>query len=234
MSATVLLLTALVVWCAIGIVVSIWMRRRGHALFMWAYLGAVLGPLVIPLALEAIFSERVVGIRRTASFTIGPWETRRSRRRRRVVRVRGRGACRRRPPGGPHRPDDPCGGRRLRQRAVVDYDSAGYSVSERRRAAEAHLDSAARAVAFENPEREILVGSPADALERAAHEGGFDLLVVGHRGRGASRALLGSVTSRLASGPDVPILIGAKPAAAATDHSAGERGEHGRGRGIDR
>lgn len=210
MSATVLLLTALVVWCAIGIVISIWMRRRGHAFFMWLYLGTVLGPLVIPLALEAIFSERVVG---TVALHPSPSDRGKLAV---LVGVDGSSESVAAARAAVDLLADRIGRVTLAavvdyDSAVVDYDSTGYSMSERRRAAEAHLDSAARAVAFENPEREILVGSPADALARAAHEGGFDLLVVGHRGRGASRALLGSVASRLASGPTVPILIGGRP-----------------------
>jgi hypothetical protein len=74
MSLTVVLFLILVVWCAFGIVVSVWMRRRGHELFMWAYLGAVLGPLVVPLALEAIARERRVtttGVRHSPSGPLG-------------------------------------------------------------------------------------------------------------------------------------------------------------------
>ena len=205
MSATVLLLTALVVWCAIGIVISIWMRRRGHALFMWAYLGAVLGPLVIPLALDAIASER-----RAATGDLHPP----------VADGTGVGVL----AGIDGSPEsiaaaqaavDLLGDRigRLTLAAVIDYDSAGSGSPESRRAAEAHLDTAARAIGFHQVERAILVGSPAAALEQAAREGEFGLLAVGPRGRGASVAVLGSVASRLASGADVPILIGESPAA---------------------
>jgi len=50
-------------------------------------------------------------------------------------------------------------------------------------------------------------GSPADALGRLAEEGGYDLLAIGARGRGASKALLGSVATRLARGTGVPVFI---------------------------
>lgn len=203
MSATVLLLSAAAVWCAIGIVVSIWMRRRGHAFFMWLYLGVVLGPLVLPLALEAIASERVVS---NTALHASPSDGGKVAV---LIGVDGSSESVAAARAAVDLLADRIG--RVTLAAVVDYDSAGYTASESRRDAEAHLDSAARAIAFENPERAILVGSAADALERAAREDGFDLLVVGHRGRGASRALLGSVASRLAACPTVPILIGGTP-----------------------
>ena len=52
------------------------------------------------------------------------------------------------------------------------------------------------------------IGSPANALAEMAEAGRFDLVVVGHRGRGAvQRTLLGSVADRLTQISSCPVLI---------------------------
>lgn len=45
------------VWALIGLVAAVVMRRRGHHLFAWGALGALLGPLVIPLAISSVRSD---------------------------------------------------------------------------------------------------------------------------------------------------------------------------------
>jgi nucleotide-binding universal stress UspA family protein len=54
----------------------------------------------------------------------------------------------------------------------------------------------------------ILSGRPADALSEHALRDGYQLLVVGRRGRGASKTILGSTAEKLASAP-IPVLIAA-------------------------
>lgn len=200
MSLTVLLFSIAVVWCLIGILVSIWMRRRGHALFTWAYLGAVLGPLVVPLAIDAIARERRAGV--PALRPMAPDHERVSM----LVGIDGSAESLAAAEAAVALFAERIG--RLTLAAVIDYDAANGGPSESRRAAEAHLDAAALAIAFARPDREILVGAPADVLGRAARDGAFDVLVIGNRGRGASRAVLGSVASQLARGAGVPVLVG--------------------------
>ena len=52
----------------------------------------------------------------------------------------------------------------------------------------------------------ILSGKPSEALPEYALRDGYQLLVVGRRSRGASKAILGSTAAQLASAP-LPILI---------------------------
>jgi nucleotide-binding universal stress UspA family protein len=54
----------------------------------------------------------------------------------------------------------------------------------------------------------ILSGRPADALTEFALRDGYELLVVGRRGRGASKAILGSTAAQLASA-STPVLVAA-------------------------
>ncbi|MEX2100128.1 MAG: universal stress protein [Acidimicrobiia bacterium] len=58
----------------------------------------------------------------------------------------------------------------------------------------------------------LLAGVPSEALVRHAREHGHDLLVIGTRGRGASKLVLGSVASRVARHVDVPVLLVSGPA----------------------
>jgi nucleotide-binding universal stress UspA family protein len=58
------------------------------------------------------------------------------------------------------------------------------------------------------PELLLLAGRPAEALQRLAVERGDDLLVVGTRGAGLSKVLLGSTANELAAHAKVPVLLG--------------------------
>ncbi len=53
----------------------------------------------------------------------------------------------------------------------------------------------------------LCAGRPAGTLHRLAVEGGYGLLVVGTRGAGLSKALLGSVATTLAGGSKMPVLL---------------------------
>jgi len=53
----------------------------------------------------------------------------------------------------------------------------------------------------------ILAGAPADALERYAAEAGYEVLVIGCRGRGLSKLVLGSCASTLACTTKVPVML---------------------------
>ena len=57
------------------------------------------------------------------------------------------------------------------------------------------------------PELKLMAGRPATTLDTIAAEDGYDLLVVGARGAGLSKVLLGSVASRLAAPASVPVLV---------------------------
>jgi nucleotide-binding universal stress UspA family protein len=96
---------------------------------------------------------------------------------------------------------------RLTLAAVVDYDIAvGSRLSDERGRAKDDLVRTANATGL-GPETVLLSGRPADVLRKYAVEDGYKVIVVGRRGHGASRVLLGSVASELARGDDVPVLI---------------------------
>ena len=53
MSTTQIFLLIAIVWITTGLAVTFVMGRRGHDLFNWGVLGAVFGPLVLFLAVDA-------------------------------------------------------------------------------------------------------------------------------------------------------------------------------------
>jgi nucleotide-binding universal stress UspA family protein len=95
---------------------------------------------------------------------------------------------------------------RLMLASVVTFDEASQQSREDEERAIALLEAAASSVEAATPGRVLLSGQPADALIAHAAEAGYDLLVIGRRGRGASKALLGSTADRAARGP-IPVLI---------------------------
>ena len=97
---------------------------------------------------------------------------------------------------------------RLTLAGVIDYDSAisGRPWDTERLAID-ELGRLAATVEDPKPSTALLVGDPAAALARHAAEDGYELLVVGRRGHGASKALLGSTAMKLGRGTDVPVLI---------------------------
>ena len=114
------------------------------------------------------------------------------------------------------------GGRvgRLTLVAVTDLDDS-YAGREERVRLQGELERQAEAVRAWLEEREgpvqarqtvvpelkLMAGRPAATLDTIAAEDGYDLLVVGARGAGLSKVLLGSVASRLAARASVPVLV---------------------------
>lgn len=95
---------------------------------------------------------------------------------------------------------------------VVDYDAA---VMEREEATRAGHDLLAEVASHlpagtQAPAIEVAVGRPPDALLDLAERESADLLVVGHRGQGLSRAVLGSVCDEVVRRSDLPVLVGGR------------------------
>jgi nucleotide-binding universal stress UspA family protein len=187
------------VWALLGVSMAVVMGRRGHQPFMWLVLGIVLGPLVLPLAASAIrhdepglFERLSLGRAGTGSVDVlvgidGSVEAEQALR-------KGVGLF---------------GWRlgRLTLAAVLDYDvAAGTFLAEDSQKAQRDLVRTAKA-ASPRPETVVLSGRPAEALRKYEVEQAYDVIVLGRKGHGANRVLLGSVASELARGDEVPVLI---------------------------
>lgn len=192
-----------VVWLSIGVALSIVMGRRGHISVGWGALGAMLGPLAIVAALGTSRHEKEEQPSAIVPATAlgGSVDV--------LVGIDGSVECRlalEKIIGllGPRLS-------RLRLATVVPFED----VPDHRRKAVAELARHARLSGISGAGQELLCGPPAEALSEFARAGGYELLVVGGRGRGLSKAVLGSTASALAASCSVPAMI----------VSAGERAE---------
>ena len=86
------------------------------------------------------------------------------------------------------------------------YRTTPAGIEDEKRA-RAHLDTAASSVDVVTAETVLLQGRPAEALSDYAELEGHTIMAIGSRGRGASKALLGSVASRLAQRSPTPVLV---------------------------
>ena len=199
MTATEFLAVVLGVWAVCGLVIAVVMGRRGHSPFSWGVIGLVFGPLTFVLAVQAIVEERtaqprpvhrggggaggvdvLVGIDSSPEASAALEKV--------VALLDGRIG-------------------RLTLATVADYESVSTGAGrERRDELDALLERHALPFVTHDPDTVILPGRPAEALAGYAREHGYDLVVIGSRGAGRSKAVLGSVASALARGIGIPVL----------------------------
>lgn len=205
-----------VLWVLAGIAaVVVLLARQGYRDRRWYLMGAVLGPLFIPIAAERAGRDVAVLARGEQSprdedpdrltVVVGVDGSAESDQ---AVREAGRLFA--------------GGGAAFVLVSVLDPDVAEFQDDPRRRAADDLLTDRASWLP-EGAVLEIGCGQPARVLLEIAHAEAADVLVLGRRGRGFSRRLLGSVAERLAHEADVPVVF--PPLAAGR-----ERAEEGAGR----
>jgi nucleotide-binding universal stress UspA family protein len=200
-----------VAWLAIGATVGLIEARRGHWHKGWI-VSAVYGPLAIPLAAEARRREAFV-----APVTLQSGETGSSGLSI-VVGVDGSDESRNAAQAVATLFADRIG--RLTLAAVLDFDTAASTGADppeperdwpERDQAKAALTALTAELETEidpQPSTVLLAGDPPRALEAFADENGHDLVVVGTRGHGMSKALFGSCASKLGRQHDgVPVLL---------------------------
>jgi nucleotide-binding universal stress UspA family protein len=202
-SITSALFVVMIIWVVIGLVTGIVMGRRGHSWFGWTAIGCVLGPLVIPVAIGSVGQDREM-----TAITIARGEAGTGRLRI-VVGIDGSAESLMAVRAVINLLGDRIG--TLTLAAVIDFDAArsGWKGADQQDAETALADAAqvvSRAWATA-PETVLLAGVPARALLEHATTSGADVLAIGSRGRGASKALLGSVATHLAANAPVPVLV---------------------------
>jgi nucleotide-binding universal stress UspA family protein len=200
MTATALLVVLGLAWVAIGILTGLLMARRGHSWFAWTALGVVLGPLVLPLVFFELrhYPDADGRLVATGLPGVGSVDV--------LVGIDGSPQSL----AALHVVIQVIGPRlgRLTLAAVMEH---GYRTTpagmEDEQRARTHLAAAASSVGIVTAQTVLLQGRPADALSEYAEREGHSMMAIGSRGRGASKALLGSVASRLAQRSPTPVLI---------------------------
>jgi nucleotide-binding universal stress UspA family protein len=217
MTVTYAMLIVFAAFLLIGVATGLVMGRRGRDPWMWGVLGALFGPLVVPLILVRRPSDdRAVDIVESSG-TTGPGGI--------AVLVGIDGSAE---AGAAARAAVELFAERLGSitlATVLDLDAID-AIGARRSAesalerdAQMVLEEAAEPVAKVGPATVILGGRPADALAAYARANDIDLIAIGARGRGISEALLGSVAEQLVRRPDVRVLV----AGAEAGHAHPER-----------
>lgn len=218
-----MIVVALLVWVTIGAGLGLYQARRGHWRWIWL-LYAVAGPFALnlvrlveenerlsqPIPLEAQTGGPRPGLRVLAGVdgSIEALDAVRS-----ALDLLG------------HRSGD------VTLAMVVQYEinevgSADAALAEPwRDGCTAVLEEARSVIAGRagfQPSTVLLSGAPAETLRRYARSEAFDLIVVGRRGKGLSRFLLGSCASQLVKQASVPTLI-VPPAGPMHDASSARR-----------
>ena len=200
----------LVSWVGAGMVaVVLVLYRRGHREGTWLLLGAVLGPLILPIAVERARKssqrlERRVGPAadeatpgRAPCVLIGvdgsPESEEAVRVAVRLVAVAGRVVL-----------------ATVVSADAVDGGRDDQLASARDLLSRHREDVSGGRVAVET---QIVAGQPAAALMEVADAEAVDLIVVGRRGRGLSRRVLGSAAATLTTDARCPVLLAGPPAA---------------------
>ena len=193
------IVVAAIGWVLIGLLSGIWMARRGFDA-LWILLAAPLGPLFVPIAVERV-RRRPDSAEATPSESLpagtGP---------RILIGVDGSPesvhamTTALRTLGSP--------GSALVLAEVVNYEAAESGDGAEMVTATQRLEAAAKRMEVPAAvHTRVLVGAPGSALREFAERQGFDMLVVGRRGRGLSRHVLGSVSSELVTHSSVPVLV---------------------------
>lgn len=200
----------LVAWVGSGLLtVVLVLYRRGHRGGSWLVLGAVLGPFILPIAVERA-RERGRRLERQG----GPAT---------VDAAPGRGLCVLIGVDGSPESEEavraavrlvaPVAGRVLLA-TVVSADAAEGGREDQLAAARDLLSRHRRelpggTVAVET---QIVAGQPASALLDLVEEEDVDLVAIGRRGRGLSRAVLGSAAATVSTDARCPVLLAGPPA----------------------
>ncbi|WP_346623328.1 universal stress protein [Blastococcus montanus] len=191
-----------VIWLAIGLGAAVWLGRRGYRDRKWYLIGAALGPLFVPIALERGREQnRVVERTPMADATpAGPDGTVTV-----VVGVDGSEESDRsvrdaaRLFGG--------GGTRVVLVMAIDPDVVEFHDDTERDRCRSLLADRADWFPRSSPVVEIASGRPGHALLEVARQESADVVVVGRRGRGLSHRMLGSVAEHVTRHSPAPVLL---------------------------
>ncbi|WP_308124059.1 universal stress protein [Mycolicibacterium xanthum] len=197
-AATVLVL--IIAWGLIGLLSGVWMARRGYDP-LWILLAVPLGPLFFPIAVERVRRRPGFAGPAPASGTPPPDAGPRV-----LIGLDGSPESEQTLATALRMLGSQCSLLVLAE--VVHYEAAEDTDRVEMDAAARRLRAAAAPVDITGPVRtEVLVGAPGSALREFAEREGIDILVVGRRGRGLSRHLLGSVSNDLVTHSTVPVLV---------------------------
>jgi nucleotide-binding universal stress UspA family protein len=196
MAGSTFVWVALTVWLLGGLAGYYYLYRHGHPHPVWLLGGLVLGPFALLVFMDRVERSSHVLVERPAADTsgmkvvVGLDGSAGSRHALEVARhlVEGRACC-------------------LVLCEVVDYDTEDDPSGAGVEAATQRLGQVAASLPDHPVSVEVVAGRPAQALAEVAEQQDADLVVVGTRGRGLTRRLLGSVAEDLLATSTRPVLV---------------------------
>lgn len=203
MSGYLLPVLVVVTWVALGLAAVVLLGRRGRRSPAWIAIGVVLGPILLPIALELaqrggqVLGATDPGLTRQEGTTVlaavdGSAESDAAIAD--VVRLLA------------------AENTRFVLLTVLDPDNAAHDPGARRAADELLQSRSGRLPGGSaSAVHEVAMGDPAQViLDRAAADD-VDLVVLGRRGRGLSERILGSVADHVVRRSPRPVLLGRAP-----------------------
>lgn len=205
MTAVLFAVLVLITWVSLGIfAVLVFLARHGRRSAYWYLIGAVLGPILLPIAAELGPTGGEVLRRRPPESQSGSGEPGTEVGMTILVALDGSLES-------DHAAQDAARSlaRATSQVVLVTVLDPDDATAERQVEAEEMLKRCATWFArFPTPVCEVVCGDPAPmVLDRAAAHHA-DLLVLGRRGHGLSRRLLGSVADQLVRRSPHPVMLG--------------------------
>ncbi len=197
-----ILVTALVVWAASGVVTAAILARHGHNFWFFAAMGLGFGPFVVLVWLEGARGQRSksVVVRSSDATNERGWID---------VLVGLDGSADSVESVGQVLKTLRQAVRRIRLVSALDHEisnSPDSFLSDDRRVE--YLNAAAQSLGVVDAEIALISGQPDKALLDHAAKNKFDLLVVAHRGHPVISGIQGSTVARLARSAEIPVLIG--------------------------
>ena len=193
----------IVVWLALGLGAALFLGRRGYRSGTWYFLGAALGPLFVPIALERGRRQEAV-VERTGPAATPPDDGRVTV----VVGVDGSPESDHVIRDADRLFTDPH--TRFVLVTAIDPDVVEFADEAERTRSRALLEDRAAWLTPRDgsgPVLEIATGEPGRTLLDVARTEGADVVLVGRRGRGLSHRLLGSVAEHVTRHATVPVLL---------------------------
>jgi len=190
----------LVTWVTIGLAVALFLGRQGRRSPAWYVIGVVLGPILLPIAVELAQAPGTLLKRVRQDGEVG-------------ARMRVLVAL-----DGSQESDDALAdaalvlapqGAEFILLTVLDPDLGENDPGARRTAEELLAARSSRLPPGALPAvYEVAVGQPAGVIVDRAAADAVDLIVLGRRGRGLSQRLLGSVADQVVRRSPRPVLLG--------------------------
>lgn len=215
-STVVIALLLAATWLVGGFVVAVFMKRAGRDFRLWLLLGLLLGPFGGLLAPDDGPAPGRRRLTESDEFRSGDLDV--------LAGIDGSVESVAAINAAVELLDDRISSLSLAR--VLDYETAGprSGMPAQAEAFEA-VSRLSDEIDFHPVNIELLFGSPGPALISFAENQGFELIVVGARGKGMTRALFGSVASELVGHSPIPVLVGPR-------FEPTERDETGSGRKL--